>query len=126
MKRKLTAFLLFVFITMMIVPAINIIATPNTKTTKKKSFLYNMDIISSWTQEALYPPGISIHSNQVIIGSDDWLFLSDEYDLTLSEDRRPANESDNAVAKKISASNNAWNEYLISKGEKNIQGHGQT
>ncbi|MDY7065245.1 hypothetical protein PsexTeo8_16730 [Pseudomonas extremaustralis] len=120
MKRKLTAFLLLVFITMMIVPAINIIATPNIKAKqlRKKSFLYNMDIISRWTQEALYPLGISIHSNQVIIGSDDWLFLGDGYDLTLSEDRRPANKSDNAIANKISASNNAWNEYLIGKGVK--------
>jgi len=118
MKRKLTTFLLIVFIAMMVIPAINIITTHGitTKQLRKKSFLYNMDIISKWTQEIFYPLGVSIHSSQVIIGSNDWLFLGDGYDRTLSDDRRSANESDSVIATKISEANNAWNDYLTKKG----------
>ena len=102
-----------------VVPVINIATAPNKASIKlEKSFLYNMDFVSRWVELLLYPLGISMHPEQVIIGREGWLYLGDLYSQTLSSDKRVATEADLAIGKQIGAATKAWNAYFASKGVK--------
>jgi len=118
MKRSVFAFLLSVALMLLIVPAVNILTAPSYEAAnlKEKSFLYNMDFVSRWTASLLYPLGISTDPKQVIIGKDGWLYLGDDYNQTLSDDRRAATEADISHGKKIGVATNAWGAYLSGKG----------
>jgi len=120
MKRSVFAFLLTAALALLAVPAINIIIAPGRDAIRlqDKSFLYNMDWASRWTASALYPMGISTDPKQVIIGKDGWLYLGDLYQQTLSNDRRPATESDAQLDKEIAAATKTWGAYLETKGVK--------
>ncbi len=120
MKRSVFAFLLSAALVLLAVPAINIMIAPNREAIhlQEKAFLYNMDFASRWTASVLYPFGISTDPKQVIIGKDGWLYLGDLYQATLSDDRRPATESDIQLTKEIGAATEAWDAYLASKGVK--------
>ncbi|EFH7078544.1 hypothetical protein ACK6GC_004701 [Escherichia coli] len=123
MKRKILIFILSIISILLAVPAVNIINAPSRDAInlKEKSFLYNMDFVSRWTAAILYPLGISTDPNQVIIGKNDWLYLGDLYEKTLSDDRRPASASDIEIGKQIGAATEAWNAYLVGKGVKVFQ-----
>lgn len=86
MKRNILIFILSIISILLAVPAVNIINAPSRDAInlKEKSFLYNMDFVSRWTAALLYPLGISTDPNQVIIGKNDWLYLGDLYEKTLS------------------------------------------
>lgn len=102
------------------VPLINIIAAPSKSAInmKDKAFLYNMDFMSRWVASLLYPLGISTDPEQVIIGKDDWLYLGDRHELTLSNDKRVATEADLDIGKQIGSATKAWDAYLAGKGVK--------
>lgn len=120
MKRSVLTFLLSIVLMLLTVPAINIMIAPNREAInlKEKSFLYNMDFASRWTASLLYPLGISTDPKQVIIGKDGWLYLGDQYQQTVSDDRRAAAEADMSIGKEIGAATNAWDAYLAGKGVK--------
>ena len=101
-------------------PIANIVSTPNRDAIKwsEKSFLYNMNFASKFAARLLYPFGISIDPKQVIIGRDDWLYLGDQHEQTLSVDRRPPTSAEVEIGKQIGAATYAWNAYLSSKGVK--------
>lgn len=123
MKRRIFIFILSIISILVAIPAINIVNAPSRDAIhlQEKSFLYNMDFVSRWTAELLYPIGISINPKQVIIGKDNWLFLGDGFAQTLSTDRRPASASDIIIGKQIRDATEAWNAYLINKGVKIFQ-----
>lgn len=56
--------------------------------------------------------GISIHPGQVIVGLNGWLHLGDDYGQTLSDDRRPPDREDEALAAKIKLAADAWRRTL--------------
>ncbi|MDD5410126.1 MAG: hypothetical protein PHF31_01725 [Methylobacter sp.] len=120
MRRRLVIFLSAVLLSLLIVPVVNLLSTPSRKAIKwrDKSFLYNMDFASRWTARFIYPFGISTNPNQVIIGRDGWLYLGDQYEQTLSIDRRPPTSADIELGKQIGAATEAWDAYLSSKGVK--------
>lgn len=120
MKRSILAFLLSIALILLTVPVINIMIAPNRETInlKEKSFLYNMDFVSRWAALLLYPLGISTDPKQVIIGIDGWLYLGDNYQQTVSDDRRAVTEADISIGKNIGAATNAWDAYLAGKGVK--------
>lgn len=120
MKRQVFCFIFIVLTVMVAIPVKNIITAPDLQSVKwtKKSFLYNMDFVSSWASAVLYPFGISTDSNHVVIGKDGWLFLGDGYSKTISEDRRPSDANDALNAKKIQGAMGAWNAYLSDRGVK--------
>jgi hypothetical protein len=103
---------------LLIVPAVNILSapTPDAVRWKDKSFLYNMDFATQWLARLLYPLGVSTDPEQVIIGRDDWLYLGDGYERTLSVDRRTPTEAEIALAKRIGAATKAWERYLKNNG----------
>lgn len=123
MKRRILIYILSILSILLVVPAINIVNAPSRDVIRlqEKSFLYNMDFVSRWTAELLYPFGISINPKQVIIGKDSWLYLGDDYEQTISTDRRSASESDIIIGKQIRDATEAWNSYLMHKGVKVFQ-----
>ncbi len=120
MKRNVFVFLSTVFLSLLIVPVINILNTPNRDAIKwtAKSFLYNMDFASRWMARLLYPLGISTDPKQVIIGRDGWLYLGDQYEQTRTVDRQPPSNADLVLAQEIGRAAEAWDVYLASKGVK--------
>jgi len=109
-----------VFLALLVVPVVNILSAPNRDAIKwqEQSFLYNMDFVSRQTSRVLYPFGISSNPKQVIIGHDGWLFLGDQYEQTLSVDRRPPTAAEMELGKQIGAAASAWDAYLSAKGVK--------
>ena len=120
MRRSVFLFLSAVLLSLLAVPAINIIAAPNRDAIKwrQKAFLYNMDFASRWASRLLYPFGISTDPKQVIIGRDNWLYLGDHYEQTRTVDRRPPTEADFTIGKKIGTAMEAWEVDPSSKGVK--------
>lgn len=120
MKRYVAAFLVIVSLSLSIAPAVNIAITPDFKRDElfSKKFLYNMDFASALLARILYPQGISTAPKQVIIGYDDWLFLGDEYQDSISYARRTPTEKDIALGRQIGDAAQAWDAYFASKGVK--------
>lgn len=120
MKRYVTAFLVIAALSLSIAPAVNIAIAPELKRDEwlSKKFLYNMDFASALLAATLYPMGISTSPNQVIIGFDDWLYMGDEYQDSISYARRPANAKDIALGQQIGNAAQAWETYFASKGVK--------
>lgn len=79
-----------------------------------------MDFASRWVARLLYPLGISTDPKQVVIGRDGWTFLGDQYEKTLTVDRRLANKADFVLGEQMGSAAEAWDVYLSSKGVKNF------
>lgn len=120
MKRNVLGFVFLALAVFIAIPVKNILTAPENQAINwnDKTFLYNMDFASRWAATILYPLGISTDPTQVIIGKNGWLFLGDMYEKTLSDDRKPATETDQMTAKDIQTSNAAWNIYLSNQGVK--------
>jgi len=119
-KRSVVQFLLAALSSLLLVPFINILAAPNLDAIKwtEKSFLFNMDFASRLTARLLYPLGISTDPKQVILGREGWIYLGDQYEQTLSVDRRPPSEADFARGQEIGRAAMALDAFLASRGVK--------
>lgn len=120
MKRRVLIFLMSLLLVLVGVPATNIMLAPdrNEINLKEKSFLFNMDFTSRLAGSLLYPLGISISPENVIIGKEGWLYLGDSYNQAVSDGRRRATNADVAMSKKIGEAAKAWNDYLLAKNVK--------
>jgi alginate O-acetyltransferase complex protein AlgJ len=121
MKKQVLIFICVALLALMIVPVINLIqiGEVQNKDGKKlwdKSILYNVDFALPYISRFFYPFGISTNPNQVVIGKNDWLYLGDEYEKTLTVTRLGATGNDVEVAKKIGVATKAWNQWLKHKG----------
>lgn len=120
MKNRSVIFIYIVLLSLLVVPAANIISAPNRDAIKwrEKSFLYDMRFASRVAARLLYPIGISTDPNQVIIGYNGWLYLGDSYKQTRSVDRRSPTSVDIELGKQIGAAATAWDVYLSNRGVK--------
>lgn len=101
-----------------ILPTINLInsGVPGAFGLKNKiKSLYSIDILEGCYNKVLFEFGISNNPNQVVVGSDGWLFLGDQYDNTISEFRK-GSDSKNELSKKITEVQSKWSEYFSHKG----------
>lgn len=125
MKLKARLFIFFAFLIMAIIPAINYnINNIEKKELLKwlnKTFLYKLDFALPRLSQLFYPFGISIAPNQVLIGSDNWLFIGDKYGKSLTNLRKGVTESDKAISKRIALVINSWDHWLKSKGVEQYQ-----
>ena len=64
----------------------------------------------------IYPLGISTNPNQVMIGKDNWLYLGDLYEKTITVRRRGATAEDLESAKKIRLATDLWEQWLKRRG----------
>ncbi len=118
MKKQLNLFLLITFCCILIVPALNIQGLFEKKQKLSLKRLYKMDFFVHWISKHLYPFGISIDPQNVIIGRDGWLYLGDEHNNTLSVVRRGAVPDDANIGSKIGLTLMEWDTWLTEKGVK--------
>ncbi len=118
MKRRIAVFFAVAVAILAIVPAINLLSAKDRQAIRWKDpkFFFNVDALSALASRALLPLGISTDPKQVIVGRDDWLYLGDEYQFTLSTDRRPATAEDTEIAKRIAEATAAWDAYCAARG----------
>jgi hypothetical protein len=121
MKKTVYAFIAASLAAIAIVPAINLWRTrsvplPEGAVWWHRSVLYNLDFAMPAVGHALYKRGISLDPGQAIIGRDGWLFLGDDYQQTISMQRRAPTEQDAGAARRIARATNDWNAWFKAHG----------
>jgi alginate O-acetyltransferase complex protein AlgJ len=121
MKKRALFFVSVALFALMLVPAINLIdwGTAQKKEGGKwwsRSILYNVDFALSFTSRLFYPLGISTNPNDVIIGKDDWLYLGDKHEKTITVTRRGSNAEAAEAAWQIGLATKSWQQWLKRKG----------
>jgi len=120
MKNKVIIFVCVALVALTVVPAINLTLINNQQNAVEKwwskSVLYNFDFALPYLSCFFYPLGISTNPNQVIIGKNNWLYLGDQYEKTISVKRRIATEEDLKTAREIARQSEAWKQFLRRKG----------
>lgn len=118
MTRKLTLFVLGLLASLMVLPAINLRSIKTSALWTDPSALYVMDPIVGFASALLYPLGVAIAPNSVIVGRDGWLHLSDFHSQTLTNSITPASDNDRKTIEKMATTLTAWNDLLIARGVK--------
>ena len=63
-----------------------------------------------------YPHGISTNPTQVFIGKDDWLYLGEQYEKTVTSRRHQPTVQDAELARIIAGATTSWDQWLNLKG----------
>ena len=118
MKRRIAVFFAVAASILSVVPAINLLSVKDSKAIRwaDPDTLYNVDFLSALTARVLMPFGISIDPEQTIVGRNDWLYLGDKHQRTMSTERRAATAEDAATARRIAEAARAWDAYFIERG----------
>jgi alginate O-acetyltransferase complex protein AlgJ len=121
MKKQVLVFVCVALLALTVVPVINLVkfrVVPNKDGNKwwYKSVLYNIDFALPLTSLFFYPLGISTNPNKVIIGKEDWLYLGDDYEKTITVTRRKATVEDTENAEKIGVATKAWDKWVKHRG----------
>lgn len=120
MKKRVFIFVFTALLALTIAPAINL-ALGNIPSKKGSGWwniavLYNVDFAQPYMNRIFYRFGISRNPAQVIIGKNDWLYLGDMYESTITVRRRSATTADIETSKKIGLASKSWNEWLEHRG----------
>jgi len=123
MKRKVLIFVCVALLALAVVPAINLKLGTEKKGYERwsKFVLYNLDFALPYRSRFFYSLGISTDPKQVIIGKNDWLYLGDQYEKTITTMRRGAIAEDVEAAKKIGFATKSWEQWLKLKGVRLFQ-----
>lgn len=118
MKRRIAVFFLVSAAILSIMPAINVLSTKDRNAIRwtDRGFLYNVDGLSAFASRLLLPLGISTDPEQTVVGRNEWLYLGDKHQLTLSTDRRPQTAEDVETARRIAEATAAWDAHLAARG----------
>jgi hypothetical protein len=120
MKKRVFVFLGVALLALAIVPLINLSAWNGPKKEGQEwwseSVLYNFDFASSLLGRLFYPHGISTNPTQVFIGKDDWLYLGEQYEKTVTSRRRQPTVQDAEAARIIASATKSWDQWLNLKG----------
>lgn len=118
MKRRIAVFFLVSAAILSIMPAINILSAPDRKAIRwtDRGFLFNVDGVSALASRLLLPLGISTDPEQAVVGRDEWLYLGDRHQRTLSTDRSPQTPEDVEISRRIAEATAAWDAHLSARG----------
>lgn len=125
MKRSVLTFVGVALLALAIVPAINLSSFDregrhgqgkNGEAWWSGSVLYNLDFALPLLSRFSYPHGISTNPDQVFIGKDDWLYLGEQYQDTVSSGRHGPTGRDAQVAGAIGRATDSWSQWLSLKG----------
>ena len=84
--------------------------------------LYSTDVLERHFNRVLISTGISTNSKSVLIGKDEWLFLGDEYDQTVTVNRLGSNlDSVEKLSNKIVSIQGLWEMRYKAKGVKEFK-----
>lgn len=118
MKKKVILFFLIIFLILSVVPVVNFISG-NKKLAIKE--MYSVDFIIPYISKKIYPYGLNLFSDQVVIGKEEWLFLGDNYAKTITLAR---NGVDANYAKDANIKSNVlydWNRFFSNQGVKDFK-----
>ena len=119
MRRLTQRFLLLVLCTLLVVPTINVLSSPDPLKFKwKKRNLYNMDFALLPLTALLYPLGISTEPGKVLVGLDGWLYLGNGSEHIISDGRQGLTPEAITQGEKIGAAAAAWESWLYENGVK--------
>lgn len=120
MKKRVLIFVSVALLALAIVPAINLYSGDAQKKAGvgwwSRTALYNIDFALPYLSRLLYPLGISIDPRKVIIGKNDWLFLGDRYENTITVRRLGATIETAKTAGEIGLAAESWKQWLNSRG----------
>ena len=120
MKKRVFVFLGVALLALAIVPLINLSTWSGPKKEGQKwwseSVLYNFDFASALLGRLFYPHGISTNPTQVFIGKDDWLYLGEQYEKTVTSRRHQPTARDAEEARIIAGATKSWDQWLNLKG----------
>jgi alginate O-acetyltransferase complex protein AlgJ len=120
MKIKSRLFILFAILIMAIIPVINYksnyISKKELHDWLNKTTLYNFDSILPYVSQVLYSFGISIAPNYVVIGKNDWLFLGDTHEQSITRQRHGFALPNATLAQQIGGLSKSRAEWLKTKG----------
>lgn len=80
------------------------------------SVLYNFDFALASLSGFSYVHGISTNPSQVFIGKEDWLYLGEQYEKTVTRGRRGPSVEDAKIAGIIGHATESWSQWLNNKG----------
>jgi hypothetical protein len=125
-KRQLRLFVAIVAFALALVPAVNLGLQGPARMFEPlrgehladeiKARLYNFDFALTALARTLYPLGISIDPDQVVIGRDGWLYLGDKHGQTLTAHRAGLRPGDTIRAAAIAQAMLRWDEWLQRQG----------
>lgn len=125
MKIKTRLFIFFALLIMAIIPTINYKAHSESRKEWRQWFdktkLYNLDFALPKLSQLAYKFGISVSPKQVLIGSNDWLFIGDKYGQSLTKLRTGIADNDKVVAQKMGSAIHSWDQWLKSKNVEHYQ-----
>lgn len=122
MKRSVLTFVGVALLALALVPAINLSTFDRQGQGKNSgewwsaSVLYSLDFALPFLSRFSYPHGISMNPEQVFIGKDDWLYLGEQYQDTVSSGRQGPTGRDAQVAGVIGRATDSWSQWLRLKG----------
>lgn len=126
MKSRVLLFFAITLPLLAVVPAFNLWSFALEETPREKTFgqflkgrrntLYRIDASLPTLYRQLYFYGLSTDPKMVIIGYDDWLFLGDLFEKTISRKRWPATDEDLQKIQDIAAATMAWRDWLTDHG----------
>lgn len=120
MKKQVMLFIYSILLIMAILPISNLIMQTGSIPWNKTA-LYNLDVIQPLFSRMMYTLGISIDPAHVLIGKNNWLYLGDAQENTLSVKRIPTTTAMNDIAKNIGLATQAWTAWFKSKGVRRYQ-----
>lgn len=120
MKKRAISFVCAALLALAVVPLINLIAGNRQNKEGQEwwseSALYNFDFGSAFLSRFFYPHGISTNPDQVFIGKEDWLYLGEQYDKTVTHGRHGSTVEDAKVARIIGRATKSWDQWLSLNG----------
>lgn len=123
MKSRVVTFILVLLACLMFLPLLNWQrSTGWADDVSKETALstlsrwYNLDVVLSMASRLLYPLGVSIDPENVIIGKEDWLFLGNAHDDVIVRNHEGMTSETVSAARKLDATLAAWQYWYRHQG----------
>lgn len=124
MKKRAIWFICLALIILMVVPAVNLARSSDEVIGRKccdAGFLYNLDFAMPAFSRLLYTFGISVDSDNAIIGKEEWLYLGDRHEKNITVRRRGVGDKDAEIIRKITLATSERSLWLKKKGVKDFR-----
>lgn len=126
-RKKVYVFLAIWLVSILLLPVANIWKNSEqfkeqiaNKELPKLSTLYQTDLILPLIGEKAFDLGISMSPEKVILGKNNWLFLGDYYEQSISR-KRDLTEADQQAIETVVANSLLWDQWLKDYGVKAYQ-----
>ncbi len=118
MKSKVLTFIGMAVLVLSVVPIKNLTAdrAKNDAPIWSQSQLYNFDFALSTASQIVYPLGIALNPTQAIVGKQDWLYIGDTYESSITARRHGITDRDREATQKTAAALKLWKHWLNRQG----------